>query len=306
MEENKDVGFIWIKNYNCNAYHDCIGDMFIPLRAPRHPMDENLARHFFVLENHGDEAQPESEEIVIVARDLQDKMEELIKIPTRNISTSSDTGRTKAAIDRLYVHLRQHHTPAGEIDDRLECLLSVVEAVFANDYQEADGSFSRGAVTREHLAKLFRPNEIIVTSREGHPRAYLLNGWPDWFGKVLSLPCVTWSFDGQFYQESEQIDLEWTFGDEEEVPITDLAVHPLRFDRNTEARLIKRGEIFWQCRESRFISYAPSSPTVGIATVHIMIPSGYRSVYADSQLLVSYSLHAGRKNLRPCAYRRSR
>lgn len=274
VEEHKDAGFIWVKNYNCNAYHDFIGDMFIPLRAPRHPMNENIARHFFVLEAHGDEARPESEEIAIVDGDLQGKVEELIKIPTRSISTSSDTGETKAAIDRLYVHLRQHHTPAGEIDDQLECLLSVVETVFANEHQEADGSFSRGVVTKGHLAKLFRPNEIIVTIRDGHPRAYLLNGWPGWLGKVLSLPCVTWSFDGQFFQEVEQIDLEWTFGDEEEVSITDLAVHPLRFDRNTEARLIKRGERFWQCRESRFISYAPSSPSIAIAMVHIMIPSG--------------------------------
>lgn len=76
-------------------------------------------------------------------------------------------------MDRLYVHLRQHHTPGGESDDRLECLLSVVETVFANDYHEADESFSRGAVTKAHRAKLFRPNEIKVTIREGHPLAHI-------------------------------------------------------------------------------------------------------------------------------------
>lgn len=267
IAEHQEVGIVLIKGYNCNAYHDSIEDKFIALRAPRHPMDENLARHFFMLEAHSDEAQPQSEETVIVAGDLQDKVEELINIPSRSISTSSNAAETKAAVDRLYVHLRQHHTSAGEIDDQLKCLLSSVETVFTINYQEADGFFSRGIVTKRHLAKLFRSNEIIVTIREGHPRAYLLNGWPDWFGKVLSLPCVTWTFDGQFFQEVEQIDLEWTFGDEEEVSITDLAVYPLRFDRDTEVRLIERGRTFWQCRETRFISYAPSLPTVAIATV---------------------------------------
>ncbi|KAK1853114.1 AAA family ATPase [Colletotrichum chrysophilum] len=47
--------------------------------------------------------------------------------------------------------------------------LAYVESSFAKEYQEADNLFARGRVTRKHFAKLFGPNEVVVTFEDGEP-----------------------------------------------------------------------------------------------------------------------------------------
>ncbi|KAL4786979.1 P-loop containing nucleoside triphosphate hydrolase protein [Aspergillus varians] len=285
LKEHDAISLICIRHYDCNLYHSSIGHQFEELEAPLHPMNHNIRRHFYILRSDGDQAIPESEEIGIVDENLQEKVHKLIKMPTGRISTTDRSQTIDAVVDRLYIVLRQScATPTHNSDHRLVNLLRNMGIVFEQEYGKADSLFSRGCVTKSHLAKLFWPNQLIVTDCEGYPRACLVKDWPAWRGCSLILPCRMWSFDGQFFEEQEEVALEWTFGEKGEVPITKLSAYPIRFDEGMQERLLKRGATFWQCRNGRFISYSPPSPVVGISTSnprYMLDAKTYRSVHTN-------------------------
>ncbi|KAL2799686.1 P-loop containing nucleoside triphosphate hydrolase protein [Aspergillus keveii] len=260
LENHEEISLIWVKVYSCDAYLESIRDQFEVLRAPLHPMNPMLMRHFSFLSADGDEAIPEREEITIVDDMIKDAVEEAIDIPCERISTAARTQETSAAPDKL--------ADGSAID--LEDLLKYMEMAFVKEYQAADDLFARSCVTRKHLAKLFWKDELIVASRGGQPRAYLLQGWPRWE-------------DDKF--EGEEVTLEYTFEAKEEVFITDLPVYPLRVDNGVKARLRKRGAAFWKCRNRQFVSYTPSPSTVEVSTSspRYMVDSRiYHHVHSES------------------------
>ncbi|KAL5334414.1 P-loop containing nucleoside triphosphate hydrolase protein [Aspergillus crustosus] len=248
LREHNKASFVWIKIYCCDTYLESLDEHFEDLREPKHPMNDTIKRHFSILPWDGDEAVPASEEIVITSRSLQDEVADIIKIHTDRISRTNSSTQSKQAVYRLYVHLRQSLPATNHPTSDLAHLLRYVETAFGHNYDEADDMLSRGYVSKDQLEKLFWPNEIVVTRRD----------WSYLHGNSLVLPCIHWSFDGRFFQEHELVELDWTFGDEAEVPITGLTVYPLRFDEICRRRLLERGAEFWKCREKRFVSYLPS------------------------------------------------
>jgi hypothetical protein len=267
LESHEDISLIWVKVYSCDDYLKTVRDQFELLRAPLHPKNPILMHYFSILNADGDEAIPKYEEIIIVDDLIKDAVLEAIDIPCERISTAARAQETSAVVSRLYIYLRNPDVQADEPEKGLEDLLKYMEMAFEEEYQEADDLFARSCVTRKHLAKLFWKNEVIVASRGGQPRAYSIQDWPYWEGNNFVFPCVTWSFDGQFFQEEEVVTLEYTFHAEEEVPIVDLPVYPLRVADDVKSRLLRRGSAFWRCRNRRFVSYAPSPSTVEISTV---------------------------------------
>ncbi|KAL4986817.1 P-loop containing nucleoside triphosphate hydrolase protein [Aspergillus falconensis] len=248
-------------------------------------MNPMLMRHFSILYVDGNEAIPEHEEITIVDDMVRDAVEEAIDFPCERISTAARTQEISAAVSRLYIHLRHPDVQADELEKGLEDLLKYMEMAFEKEYQEADDLFARSCVTRKHLAKLFWKDEVVVASRGGQPRAYSLKGWPYWDGDDFVFPCVTWSFDGQFFQEEEVVTLEYTFQAEEEVPINDLPVYPLRVADDVKSRLMRRGSAFWRCRNRQFVSYTPSPSTVELSTPnprYMVDAKTYHHVHSES------------------------
>jgi hypothetical protein len=201
LENHEEISLIWVKVYSCDAYLESIRDQFEVLRAPlhpMHPMHPMLMRHFSFLPADGDEATPEREEITIVDDMIKNAVEEAIDIPCERISTAARTQETSAAVSQLYIHLRQPDKLADGSATDLEDLLRYMDMAFVKEYQAADDLFAQGCVTRKHLAKLFWKDGLIVASRGGHPRAYLLEGWPRWEDDKFVLPCVTWSLMDNF------------------------------------------------------------------------------------------------------------
>ncbi|KAL4918407.1 P-loop containing nucleoside triphosphate hydrolase protein [Aspergillus aurantiobrunneus] len=253
LRNNPTVDILFIKSYSCGAYHDSIRGRFTELQAPQHPINATVKRYFSVLEHNGDVAVPISEEIVIVAQDMQDTLQGLLKLQIERISS---TQCVSAVVDRFYI--LSHHPQSFQIDSRMGTFLAIAGTVFAQEYQEAFELLSYRRVSRKHLAKLFFPKELVVTStRQGHPRVYMVSEWPEWKEQSLVLPCVGYSFDGRFFREAQGIVLDWKFGDEERL-ITELAVYPLRFDEALKAHLMERGATFWRYRKRRLVCYKPS------------------------------------------------
>ncbi|KAL4945912.1 hypothetical protein BDV06DRAFT_235834 [Aspergillus oleicola] len=288
LGENEQIRLIWIKFYSCNVYHESIENQFQALPTPQHPMNATIRRYFYVLNHHGPEPGPEFEEIAIIAKSLREKVKEITEIRTERISTTKRTKKMDTVVDRLYTHLRRSRTALDQPDLRMTNLLQTMGLVFRQEYSQADDLFSRGCVSQNHLSKLFWPNEVIVTIREGHPRAYVLQGWPAWEGESIILSCVTWSFDGRFYQETEEIVLDWTFGGEDNIPITKLSAYPLRFDEGMKERLISRGRTFWRYREGKYVSYLPSAETQKSKPRYMIDARTYQHVHPTKNGSVAY------------------
>ncbi|CAG8416467.1 unnamed protein product [Penicillium salamii] len=261
LKEHTEISLYRIKVYSCDAYHDSIQGQFQTLRAPLHPMSPEMLRFFYILDEDGHEADHESEDIIILCKDLQQEIGKVINTQPKRISTTDGSVQRETVVNRLYSHLRRGDSLDARSDSQMARFFAIMEAVFKNDYGVADGLFSNGYVSGNHLAKLFRPNETIVTNHGGHPRAYTLDSWPEWRSDSLILPCATWSFDGQFYRETEEIEIAWPLEDGE-MPIATLSAYPLRFDEKMEQRLINRGGTFWRYSVGQYVSYVPSLPAV--------------------------------------------
>ncbi|KAL2815421.1 hypothetical protein BDW59DRAFT_166827 [Aspergillus cavernicola] len=203
-------------------------------------MSSLTQRYIYILNCDGYEPSLESEETIILAEELQDNVEAITNIRRDHISTAKKMGED-AVVNRLYIHLRQTYISFDEPDYRLTNFLRHIEFVFGPEYTEEDSLFAEGCVRKSHLAKLFRRNGIIVTHGKDHPRAYKVVNWSYWRYASLMLPCVTWSFNGEFFQESKELKLEWSLGDDEKVSIRELGVYPLRFNEEIRSRLIERG-----------------------------------------------------------------
>lgn len=52
-------------------------------------------------------------------------------------------------------------------------LLDYIDLTQGEKFDKVDAMFESGVVHRDMFSKLFRPNAMVVTIQEGHPRAYL-------------------------------------------------------------------------------------------------------------------------------------
>ncbi|KAL3481494.1 P-loop containing nucleoside triphosphate hydrolase protein [Aspergillus californicus] len=285
--EGDETPVSWMKVYSCGAYHNMITNKFDALEAPHHPMDRIIGRYFHVLKSPGPEALPVFEEILVEDEELQEKIRLITDTQTGRITTINRSEQDNAVVDRLYTHLRHDREFSDAESPRLTALLGTLSLVFQGEFLEADRLFSLECVSRRHLPKLFRPGEVIVSVNEVHPRAYVVDRWPEWHGsESLVLPCTTLSFDGRFYREAKDIVLDWEFGDRE-VSITELGAYPLNFDFEMQARLLRRGSAFWQCRDRRSVSYSPARPGLQARTSnprYMIDAMTYQHVHSTSEM----------------------
>jgi hypothetical protein len=135
-------------------------------------------------------------------------------------------------------------------------LLRYIDKSFRAEYSEADNLFAKGLVSEKHFSKLFVPGEVVVTMTKGQPVAYTLRDLPKTNRSSLSLIVEDWHFDGVFGRKEGVFNIAWPFTSSETLPITDLEIFPLRFDGGgTKERLLKRGQLLWNCRKRKYMSY---------------------------------------------------
>jgi hypothetical protein len=72
---------------------------------------------------------------------------------------------------------------------------------------------------------------------------------------IWDIKAWSWKFDGAFYREDTTLRLEIEDDDKKEHSVAELNVHPLQHTSDDAKALLKRrGETFWSCRSSRFVS----------------------------------------------------
>ena len=150
----------------------------------------------------------------------------------------------------------------GETSLHVSALLSYIEDQNRTEYEDADAQIAKRLVTAEHLRKLYKPNQTLVTHEKGHPTAFILRSWPDGLTidssdhKGVELSGWSWKHNGKAlvrYHHSRKASI----AGHEEVAIDQLAAFPLEFaSREVKTRLITRGGKFWNLRAQSLMAYS--------------------------------------------------
>lgn len=98
----------------------------------------------------------------------------------------------------------------SEENGHLQLLKDWVDTNYGKEYDEADELFKKGMVSETHLAKLFKPNQLIVKKEaNGHVAAYAADWWPYWKDMELTIQVWSWTFDGfDLTREGKQLSLK--------------------------------------------------------------------------------------------------
>jgi hypothetical protein len=286
LEDNEHISIVIYRTYYCEEYHESIEEGFERLKLSDYGVRTVSAMrpYLFVLRKDMAPATCDSEDMTLLSSDLKEGLRNLEKLDPRinYNSFTHDDWSLKAPYLQLYHFrnfIRQTTRRLTNIEERrhLNVLLRYVDEEFGDDYAEADDLFSRELVSQKHHSKLFGPHEIVVNTEDGQTVASLSRALPHTDRSTLTLYCENWNFDGVFGRKGSPVEITWPSGPSEILPIVNLDVYPLKYDRvGTKQKLLARGQLVWKCRKRRYMSYRVPGPKGDIQTVRIYTISPQR------------------------------
>lgn len=292
VEQNpKDIDFIVTKTFKCHDYLDLgsVKRLFQQLPVPSDPeIPESIRPYFFNLRTNGPLPCTSYETIQIRSESLQNTLTRVTGISHDELPEAYDARNMSMLQNSIYYYSRLNERTLSALSTEelfhLRDLLEYIKFTSKNDWEEADALVSQGLISQKHIVKLYGPNEILVTTKSGHARAYVLKKSP--YPKRVKLEGSTsknmgpitlnlwsWQFNGLFYKEGEDWSLAWPSSSsaDEAIPISQLEIYPLRFaSPDVEDRLRTRGRIFWKCRRGRFVAYDSPSAVPEFHTVSFL------------------------------------
>ncbi|KAL9064515.1 MAG: hypothetical protein Q9157_007804 [Trypethelium eluteriae] len=175
----------------------------------------------------------------------------------------------------------------------LSLLVEFIKSNYIQEYQTADTMRNEGHVTKRLMQYLIKPGNVVVGKRGPHRVAYIATSWAKEIqissGSTARYPrkefhfegeaeklkfewkvqAWTWYFDGSLSRWDTALHINIEVHDEEEVlNLSELNVYPLK---NASEELVsvlrKRGEMFWQCRKRKFISYDKSDDEYNVVGI---------------------------------------
>ena len=272
LEDNSNTHFAVLNIYNCAQYHREIADQFVRLPLPSKIDSHVLGQirpYLSVLKEDAKKADRNGQ-ILVPSEGLSRALNKLQTLYKRELGDWSAANKLAYPYPQLW-HCRDllrnaaKEFPPGNLS-HVATLCDYLETELSDEWIEAKHMFEKGLVSKQHWAKLFRPNEVVVTLLGGEPRAFVCKDSVRVLHDQLHLECWSWEFDGRFHRQDYSIYLDWP-GQSEVTPITYLSHFPLRFDTSDLAtRLANRGATFWSCRQRRYVSYrTPSQNMMGQA-----------------------------------------
>lgn len=275
LEDNPSQSFAVINTYDCIDYHREIADSFervsLPSSIDSHILGQ-VRPYLYVLKKNAKEAD-RIKQTLLPSPGLTRALNMLQSSLPLELRDWDEEGNLTYPYPQLW-HCRDVlHDAAEELTPREQSyvmtLLEFLQSHVSTEWLEAEAMFENGMVSRQHWTKLFRPDEPIVTTIDGEPRAFICKEDAEVFHDTLHLPCWSWEFDGHFFRQDFAIKIKWP--DQSDVAmITDLSHYPLRYDdSDLEQRLHSRGLTFWSCRQRRYISYESASQDAIVQAVSI-------------------------------------
>jgi hypothetical protein len=268
-ENNPDTVFVVYRTYSCTTYHQLVKDDFETrvLGIVDRQVLKRLRPWFYSLSADGPFPSPKSEEVIIASERLRHAIRTVVASNPDRLGEWDEKQNPKAPYDYFF------HTEAvlreisrsvldWSYQDEINVLLDYLEESHGEQFNDARAAFSNGLVSRSTLSKLFGPNEVVVSYKNGDLLAYVCERCPDVSSLPITLKCWAWTFEGSFQKTSHCIRVEWPDVDESVVSIFDLSVWPLRLDQpGARAKLEDRGRKFWAYRQRKLVSYVAPNPT---------------------------------------------
>jgi hypothetical protein len=135
-------------------------------------------------------------------------------------------------------------------------LLAFINKHYKNEYEEADSQFANGIATKEHIAKLYCPNNIIVDKTGPKDRSYVVKSWLESKDRDLKLPCWSWEYDGSFLRREDKT-LRIISPSHLGSPLSTIGVYPISMTNDESLQdLRQRGRKFWGMKEQYFTCYS--------------------------------------------------
>ncbi|KAK2746120.1 hypothetical protein FQN55_005749 [Onygenales sp. PD_40] len=266
------VSFVVYKEYDCNEYHKNHEVSFTPLSIPADPkLPKSVEPFFFKLWQHGNTAIPASEVMTIMSDELMNAVSSITGMNQRRLTSLDRPENMDMLQHRLYYYRRLRDKDTVDLSSTqrqlMDGLLEYVKMSYGPQYDEADEMFSRGMVNQKHIAKLFSPNDIIVSTENGQSVAFAIKEPPQSGQLPLVLRYWSWKLNVSFYREEKESKLSWPASGppDEEIPISSLSMYPLRHaPPGLEKQLRSRGEVLWKCRKRHFVAYNPPNTAIEV------------------------------------------
>jgi hypothetical protein len=286
----KNINFIVTKRFHCFQYSNLepIQKLFHHLPLPDDPeVPDSIRPYFFSLRANSPPSYPSSETMQIHSEALKDALVAVTGMSHDEILNLEDATNMNMLHNSIYYYSHIKERTFGSLTPKellhLSDLLDYMQLTNAHEWEEADAQISQGLITQKHMPKLYGPNQILVTTENGHNQAYMLTkppysegvqpvGGDSKYKGPITLDLWSWQFNGSFYKKDERWSLAWPSSapTDEPIPISQLEIYPLRFASSEVVdRLRARGRIFWKCRHAQFVAYDPPN---AILEFHTVIP----------------------------------
>lgn len=138
----------------------------------------------------------------------------------------------------------------------LRPLLEFLNRNYDKEYEEANALFEQGIVTLDHISKLFKPHQMVISRGESNAlEAHILYRCHGTLRDRFTLSGWSWRHGGNGLDRkiwTEDLDDML----DEQMRIVDLKVHPAKFARVEDLKhLEERGARFWDMRGQAYVCY---------------------------------------------------
>ncbi|PNP50397.1 hypothetical protein THARTR1_08924 [Trichoderma harzianum] len=275
LERNKEIAFIIYKKY------ECCGDLPRTISKSKVELALEIDASLFLT----------GEEIQIISVDLKLALESLASKAFEGISHPFLKEKNGPSVD--ITDNRNSHQFLREKDDQsieypymflfhrrkevqgapekqspdaqiyLDVFFKYLFTRTAEEWAIVDQLLAEKKISAKYIDYLFVPNQIVLMQRKdmdiAQIKAYVLRDWlqrPSQHSSTPTAPVYSWEFDGNFYKSFNDLYIEDLPSDTGNFPITDMVVYPIEFaSKEVVSALRKRGNMFWKCRTSHYVSY---------------------------------------------------
>lgn len=287
---NSGVIFVIYRTYSCEAYHSQLMERLQGVPSARDHVG------LFVLGEDAEPAFPEREHMEITSDGLRKTITSVQRRKQGYGDASPDAWDTEHNMLAPYLyfyHIRDilraaQSDPSLEFRHEIGILLGYLDENFGQEYNEADDLFKDSWVARNHIHKLFGPNQVLVMWEHGQPVTVLTKNCPLPHSYPIKIECHQWSFDGRFAKTDGILAVCWPRGESRtklaKIPISSLFAYPLRMASvKIQSAVLERGKIFWSCRKRRFVSYVVSgrSSITQMNGRYMIDMNAYRELHGD-------------------------
>ncbi|KXH49519.1 hypothetical protein CSIM01_03807 [Colletotrichum simmondsii] len=240
LSERPSLCFIIIKEHLCNQYQRP--------RNRNYDLDEDVKLPSARLER-----------LRIVSPVLQKALKQVAKFQIYPKYRHEDfVAEMEAPYSFLFHHRKQLAELAGTgvVQEVISHLMSFLEEHYEAEYREAEEMFLQGCVNAHHIHKLFKPNQMLLSSKKGEPIfAFILGRYSQPKREEILLHGWKWHYNGHDLQRASE-HARIGLVPEEKTRICDLETYPAEFAREEAVKMLtERGNKFWSMRNQSFICY---------------------------------------------------